>query len=413
MSDKENYAKISLIHKCADSNYAWWNDCVVYELPFPASKNDLELFSSSCHDLVQLGINTVLVRPSKIDFSADENFINNFINTFHRVGIKVIFQLSGPVPNLNNRFSSPFIDFEKDSHILINRAEIAIKNEVDGIDLGLIIEEDMDSELSVNSKHFVNMISNVKKIIESTDRQVIITASGNERYLNSFNYYLESNVIQHMRTDALVHAPFNAKVFLEKINESYALSDSFDYHCAWKYNLSNSLHENYPSAYSWSKTTENLENRISALQLLFLGLPGSVYVNYFDELALPVSYRKTDYATALPIAQKAFEKQRKEEFSPWKTYKDALLARAQYNMGLGTIASVSGFEWANENTLVLVCEHIYIVVNMSGEEITVPKEYELLVSSKPEIVSTHDTEQNCPECSILPPETTAWFKVQS
>ena len=295
---------------------------------------------------------------------------------------------------------------------MIERADIAIRNDVDGIDLGLIIEEDMDSELSVNSRHFVRMINSVKKIIEDSGKEIIITASGNESYRDNFSYYIESKTIQHLRTDSLVHAPFNAKVFLNKINESYDLSASLNSHCAWKYSLPSSLHQNYPSAYSWSKTTEHLENRISALQLLFLGLPGSVYVNYFDELALPVSYKKTDYASALPIAQKAFEKQRKEEFSPWKTYKNALLTRAQYNMGLGTIASISGLDWMNENTLVLVCEHIYIVVNMSDTDITVPSEYEVIVSSRTE-VRTGDNEEKSKisiQGSVLPPETTAGFK---
>lgn len=102
MKNENNYSKISLIHKTNNENYAWWNDCVIYELPFPTSKNELQLFTSTCHNLVQLGIDTILVRPSKLDFT-EEKSLSRFYYCFPPCWYKSNFQLSGPCANMNLR----------------------------------------------------------------------------------------------------------------------------------------------------------------------------------------------------------------------------------------------------------------------------------------------------------------------
>lgn len=413
MNTNKQYKTITLIHTGTSSSSVWWKDCVVYDLPFPADKNDLSLFSQSSHDLVQLGINAVLVRPSNIDFTADEDFISDFIKVFHRVGLKVIFQLSGPVSNeTDGKFTSPFIGFEKDSSDLIKRATIAVNNGVDGIDLGFIIEADMDSELAVNPKHFDDMTHALKDLANSVDREIIVTASCSEYYNDRFTKHFENDTIQHMRTDSLVNAPFEAKVFFDKIRDSYNISKSDNYRCAWQHHVNNSLHNNYPMVSSWSKTTEKVEYRISALQLLFLGLPGSVYINYYDELGLPLVEKNNNFSEVFSHANNVFEQQRKADFSTWKSYKNALTTRAQHNMGSGTIAKVSGFDWSNENTLVLVCEQIYIVVNMSDKSITIPKNFDLLVASRTDVESEFKDQTSVDDFSgtVLPPETTGWFR---
>ena len=484
MCEKEKFTKISLIHKANDNPSTWWNDCVVYELPFAATTQDLELFSASCHDLVQLGINAVLVRPARIDFNVSKDFISNFINVFHRVGLKVIFQLSGPIHvdnigeeihatggdsfcekpygngfygnshtgNIDDRvsstadsivdFSSPFIGFETSPTVFLERASIAIDSGVDGIDLGLIIEENMTSSTDVNHQAFIDLTRDLNAIIEKSGKKVVVTAIASslvkdlgsnvvspavslELSQNTDNVatdttieysdtttndtsHLSHTFIDSVRNDNFVNAPFDAKFFLSKIRERYRVYDGLNCASAWHYRTCRSLHSNYPVASSWSKTSDSVENRISALQLLFLGLPGSTYMTYFDELALPSVLRRESFATIVDTANSMFEDQRKAEVSPWKSYKNALVIRAQYNMGSGTLASVDGFQWANSDTLVLVCERIYIVVNMSDRDVVVPAEFELLVASRTD-VELSVRESQTPVCTVLPAETTAWF----
>ena len=268
----------------------------------------------------------------------------------------------------------------------------------------------MRSQTTIDSVRFNRLMTRLKKIISCSNKQILISATTSNQREN-IEYHIKNNFIDMLRTDNFVHAPFSAKAFLNKIREVYEVSDSINYPYSWHYQIHDSLNKNYPNSTSWSKTSDNIKNRISSLQLLFLALPGSTYIDYYDELSLDTLWKSKPFCQTYEHAQLIFSDQKSMQYSPWKSYKKALLVRTQHNMGLGTLANIEGFPWANDDTLVLVCEHIYVITNMSSEQIIIPNDFELLVASRTSLEKQYHENNDSykKQETILPPETTAWF----
>lgn len=352
---------------------------------------DLEVIEKLSFDFARVGFTAVAVRPAHADIAVDGSRLASFIERVHRTGVKVIVRLSGArVPGSSE---GAFVNFEQDVSSLVVRTRAALKAGADGIDLGIIREDDQSGD--DQAQRFTQLIHILQAELADFERMPILSAESSITTPHALSRHLEEDWFHHLRDDALVTCPWDITELHERIACTLSERSRLGHVAAWQW--SHCVTDNrpvLPSPGSWEEGASQW--RRNAMALVALSLPGAAYAP-FDRLA---GRRNFDAHDGAHVEWEPSEDARRER----EMVSRALRIRVERSMGSGSLAYVNHLAWAHEGVGVHLCAGVMVVVNASDTPVEVPPEHALLLDS----TGRSGGEPNQP--TVVGPDQCAWFE---
>lgn len=360
-------------------------------------------------DLARLGFRAVSISPASQELAWDEDAaLATFVARMHRVGLKVVVRLAGPIlpPSAGDS-----LDLNEGVTTLVGRFRACIAAGVDGIDLGLITppvsaHTDTSSQNAPwDAARFSRLIRILLAELGNHDNAPVLLGESSARTPEELSPQLRENAFHLLRDACMECAPWDAHTLYDIIASSYRVRDWADRANAWTWSRMHHAHDplslpllSHPSSDffcngSWEQGAPSA--RRDAMGLFALSLPGSAHVPLLDvggDVLVDADTHVHRVWADRP------SRQRRHELVGL-----VLRTRAQRSMGAGSLATVDGLPWAHEGVGVHIASGVLVVLNTSDRVTYVPTENRLLVSS------TGD--EAIPGRPFpVPPESCAWFE---
>lgn len=352
---------------------------------------DLEVIEKLSFDFARVGFTAVAVRPAHADIAVDGSRLASFIERVHRTGVKVIVRLSGArVPGSSE---GAFVNFEQDVSSLVVRTRAALKAGADGIDLGIIREDDQSGD--DQAQRFTQLIHILQAELADFDRMPILAAESSITTPHALSRHLEEDWFHHLRDDALVTCPWDINQLRARIERTLSKRSNLGHVSAWQW--SHCPTDNRPVSpvpASWEEGASQW--RRNAMALVALSLPGAAYTP-FDRLA---GRRNFEASGGPHVEWESSDNARLERDMLTR----ALRIRVERSMGSGSLAYVDNLGWVDDGVGVHLCAGVMVVTNTSDSPVEVPAEHVLLLDSTGRV----SDEPNQP--TVVGPDQCAWFE---
>lgn len=393
-----------LVHRVHRGAAPWWSHVVACDVAGSLDDAELSEVAGLLLDLSRAGFGAVLIRPARSDIAVDGSVLADFVTRAHRAGLKVLVRLSGArVPgDPGGDGAGAFTDLEDGASALVVRTRAALKAGADGIDLGIIDEGDAlvpRDVAAARAVRFTHLVRILHAELADFDPLPILTAETLLGDDAAFHRHLEEDWFHHLRDDALVTAPWEARVLRERVGRSLSDRDLLGQVAAWHWSHTRVVHDSaHVPEGSWEHGAS--ESRKTAMALYSLTLPGAAYVPFchLGGRTEPVGRGEAPsdrhHRTWAGSDQAAAEA---------RLLARATRVRAERLMGTGSLAFVDGLAWAPPGVSVHVCAGVMVVLNASDAPVDVPAEHRLLLSSD-------GTEPVADQPTRIAPEVCAWFE---
>ncbi|MBV7363895.1 hypothetical protein KRX54_05575 [Actinomycetaceae bacterium TAE3-ERU4] len=389
-----------LVHRPLRHPGAWWKSAVIADIPSFLGSGELSWITNNVHSFARAGCNAIVFRPAKLDFISYPLALKQLIQAANRSGLKTIIRLSGLTENPCQPFTSSFVGYEEDPQRTLQRAKVALRLGATGIDLGLLPQIPCQSSPSVlDSKYLNDEVSTHVRALhricyEQTSSSFISAfALGSEK--ENFDKYLDNYLYHHLRDETLLETPWEAKAIRERIERALERRDELGHVCAWRASSSITELKQAPHPGAWFE--ENSTVRRAGLTLLSLALPGAVYIRANRLVELPWLKNEKEYSQISSHERQA----------AGNRLIQAQRLRANRQIGIGSLAWIGGLEWASPDLFVQVGANTMTVLNTTENEVLVPTEMKVLLTSHTGI--THDSA----DANLLLPGECGWFAFNS
>ncbi|WP_125899179.1 hypothetical protein [Boudabousia liubingyangii] len=413
-----------LVHKPLRYPAAWWKSAVIADVPGLLGVDELNWLSAQSLEFAKAGCDALIVRPAKLNLDEQGQVLADLIKHYRRAGTKVIVRLCGGLSEIDLDPHGTFYDEECDQATTLKRAEQVFSMGAAGLDLGLLPPshvldehnqhhpwqpaEDSDSEESGTSDEgapqlsprelqcgrddpFALLVRKLHKVAYNHSPGAIISAFAVDSNEPTFDRHLEYCLYHHLRDDTLLESPWEAQALRDRIGLALTRRDRLGHVAAWR--ASSSFTELTYASDPTAWFAQNAPVRRRALTLLSLSLPGAVYIRASRLLKLPWLEGLRTYAIM---------SEEDRRFARNATTRASLLRKSR-SLGVGSLAWVSGLDWAGPEVFVQAGANTLTVLNTSDHPIEVPDSYLPLMTSR-EINPTEDDDSH-----LLNPDECGWY----
>ncbi|QWW19008.1 hypothetical protein I6B53_07660 [Schaalia sp. 19OD2882] len=400
--------RTTLVHRRRSGSNPWWKSAVICDVPGGVDELQLREVEPLAFDLARLGFQAVSVAlASQEQVWGDAADIAPFVERMHRVGLKVLVRLPGadlPAPEAE-------VDISEGLTTLVGRVRACVEAGVDGIDLGRIsppahLRGDVPPEVaSWQAQRFSRLVRVLLSELGQDEGAPVLTAESPVSDPVSLTSQLREDAFHMLRDASLANCPWDARRLHETLSANYRVRDWADRVSAWTWSRMHHLHDAlevprfaHPAASGMLPAT-SWENgasaaRRDAMGLFALSLPGSAHVPLLD---VGGDVLVGEDATVHRVWSKAPLRHVRQERIGL-----VLRTRTRRGMGTGSMATIDGLDWIHEGVGVHLVSGVLVVLNTSRAPVTVPSEYELLVSST-------GAEAEAGGAFDVVPESCAWF----
>jgi len=396
----EQAVTTTLVHRVHRGPAPWWNDAVICDVAGILDDLEIAQLGDLLLDMSRAGFTAVLIRPARSDLVLDGSTLADFVLRAHRAGLKILVRLAGALPpgdpGQDGQAGSAFAALEDGASALVVRARAALKAGADGVDLGIIDEVgpagDVDGSRAARFSQLVQILHAEEADVDPVP---ILTAETLLDDPAAFHRHLEDDWFHHLRDDALVTAPWDARVLRARVRDSLHDRDVLGQVAGWHWSHTRIVHDSLhvPDG-SWEHGSS--EKRRAAMALYSLTLPGAAYVPFchVGGRAHPVPGTAPRHHRTWGETGRAAEEAR--------LLARATRIRAERLIGTGSLAYIAGLDWAPSEVAVHIAAGVTVVLNTSAAPVLVPPEHRLLVASD----GSGSVEG---EPTHVGPEVCAWF----
>lgn len=390
-----------LVHRRGRTDVPWWRAAAICDLPGSFDEADLSRVQKFLPDVAALGFQAVLLRPATPRVDVGLANLPDFVAQAHDLDLKVIVRafLSGDEAALHPETSPPVLTLEHDTEELTKRARAILATGADGVDLGLVNDEQGSPDAAANSRAFTEAIQVQLAEVELAGETTILTAAIISDSQEAAMHHLTEDWFHHLRDDTLVSCPWNAAELQRRVQQAFVDRDPLGHTAAWRYSLpkwTSSPYTRSSADYGWADS-RHADAREVAMMLYTVSLPGAAYVPFLHVGGGIKPTKGKD-----PGLKFFFEKGRAAQLRANVAH-EALSIRNRLGLGESTLAFVDGLDWCNEDTPVHLSGPIMVVLNMGKSTIVVPPEHRPVLSSRG-MMSTSD------KGTIVRPNCCVWLQ---
>ncbi len=359
-----------LVHRAARGPQEWWRSAVVYvnEPPLLGAVSTVEDVADRLEQLrwvSRLGVQAIRLGCPPLPSEAPEEVIGAIADLLvraHRTGIRVILRIDPTDPR-----------DEACARYWLSRG-------ADGLDLGPVTQDAPMSHARYRELHalLAEHARNEDPILSSR-----LTPAVQARAAEM----LHEDWLHHLVDADLLHLSDPARV-VESVTESLRIRDALGTAGAWL----------VPDV-----TEAGSPELALAGALVVLAMPGAVYLRQGIELGLPVKTSPDPEPDRLSRRTALLAEQRGVGGSHFETIRAALRLRTDHRLGLAPLAWVEEMVGpVPDDVLAFLSGEMLVVANVGSEEVPLPAEPEVLLTSGP-------LRSGPGGVPVLPPSTAAWL----
>lgn len=310
--------------------------------------------------------------------------LRDFIASAHRSGMKVLVRLALPGALL----CSDGCDADE----VVQRVNHALSCGADGIDID-VLDAPGPGRTELGQQRLSQFIHLLHAEIADQNPQAILTAETLSSDVRDIDFHLQEHWFHHLRDGALLFSTWDDQDLRRRVTSVLqhrdALGHVANWHCSYS---SNRYDEAVRTSYlPWRQ--EFADQRPAALTLFALSLPGSASILFRHmggRVVTSAGKQRRIWSADLASSREA------------TMMRSALRVREEHAMGTGSLAWVDNLPWAHQGVSVHMSAGVTVVLNTSVEDVVVPGEHVLLVSSDP--YAEFD-----PAGTVVVPNSCAWF----
>lgn len=416
MSPLSESFKTRLIRPRTQGRLPWWRTAAVCELAAVSSLDQLVRLSNLIPSVRENGFDAILVQ---LDCSVTQQLcgaLTSFARAAHRGGVRVILSL--PFPEVaafqdeldllwqQTREQVPELPAARNTTYEIWRRYFGSLEKLlgvgaDGLDLGLLEDTNEQVITGTERTHYLSRL----RLLQSAQLfeykgSTILAGSVNLIPEESFTSHLQEEWLVHLRTEALMETPWEAASLQQRVEFEFTARNPWERAPVW--DLCTRLPQDMLVAHPGSgrfdrETNETNALRFLTLELFALSLPGVAY------LLSPFVSVQTAPQQIRPLVDLLAE----ADLSRYRRslLTDALQLRKQLRFASERLEFVEDCEWLPAQAHAHICGQALVVFNPTRQEIQVPKEFPLLLSSS---IYTYSGAQG----TRLGANACAWFQIR-
>ena len=359
-----------LVHRAARGSQEWWRSAVVYVNEPPllgavATSEDVADRIAQLRLVSRLGVQAIRIGCPPLPGETGEDVIasvDELLLRAHRTGLRVILRIDPLDPR-----------DEACARFWMSRG-------ADGLDLGPVQESEPVSHSRYRALHAL-------LAEHARDEDPILSTRLTPAVQDRAAEMLHEDWLHHLVDADLLHVT-RPDDFITSVTESLRIRDALGTAGAWL----------VPDVVEAGSPLLALTGA-----LVVLAMPGAVYLRQGIEVGLPVKTApERDHARIVRTAE-LLEQQRGVSGTPFETIRAALRLRSDHRLGLAALAWVDELEGpVPEHVLAFLSGEMLVIANLGEDDVRLPIDSEVLLSSGPVSYSAAGAPS-------LPPETAAWM----
>lgn len=382
----------SLVHRPMRYVGAWWKSAIITDVPGSLGLKEIAWLNNRCEELSAAGCNAMIIRPSNFDFAQQPQELARLIDRARDVGLRVIVRLCGLSGSTDLPFEGGFKNFERDPEHSLQRAEVALECGAVGLDLGMLpadLDQASDNgQTGSDAAHFARACHRLCYEHLGTS---LVSAFALGAGQPQFEGYMQNFLYQHLRDETLLESPWSAQALRDRISSTLELRDKYGHVACWRASSSVTELAKAPAKGAWFE--QNAPVRRAGLSILSLALPGAANVRASRLMRLPWISSMSKFYHMTP---EDHERAR-------VTLTRAQQIRTSRNLGTGSLAWITGLDWAGPDLFVHVGANTMVVLNTTEDAVRVPRLMQPLVTSASAMPTDDDAGRT------LQPGECGWF----